>query len=212
MLIPDPQVKVKICGMTQLKDALFAVDQGATAVGFIFYNKSPRSVTMKAAREIIAKLPPFVDTVGVFVNETAERVNKVADYCGLDLVQLHGEESPAFCRKINRRVIKAFRIKDLQSFKKLEKYSVSGFLLDTFSENLHGGTGKVFDWNLAHRAKKMGPIILAGGLTSRNICQAIRQVRPYGVDVCSGVEKEPGIKDPEKVRAFLKNIRSGSKS
>jgi len=211
-LIPDPQVKVKICGMTQLKDALFAVDQGATAVGFIFYNKSPRSVTMKAAREIIAKLPPFVDTVGVFVNETAERVNKVADYCGLDLVQLHGEESPAFCRKINRRVIKAFRIKDLQSFKKLEKYSVSGFLLDTFSENLHGGTGKVFDWNLAHRAKKMGPIILAGGLTSRNICQAIRQVRPYGVDVCSGVEKEPGIKDPEKVRAFLKNIRSGSKS
>ena len=211
-MIPDPQVKVKICGMTQLKDALFAVDQGATAVGFIFYNKSPRSVTMKAAREIIAKLPPFVDTVGVFVNETAERVNKVADYCGLDLVQLHGEESPAFCRKINRRVIKAFRIKDLQSFKKLEKYSVSGFLLDTFSENLHGGTGKVFDWNLAHRAKKMGPIILAGGLTSRNICQAIRQVRPYGVDVCSGVEKEPGIKDPEKVRAFLKNIRSGSKS
>jgi phosphoribosylanthranilate isomerase len=212
MLIPDPQVKVKICGMTQLKDALFAVDQGATAVGFIFYNKSPRSVTMKAAREIIAKLPPFVDTVGVFVNETTERVNKVADYCGLDLVQLHGEESPAFCRKINRRVIKAFRIKDLQSFKKLEKYSVSGFLLDTFSENLHGGTGKVFDWNLAHRAKKMGPIILAGGLTARNICQAIRQVRPYGVDVCSGVEKEPGIKDPEKVRAFLKNIRSGSKS
>ena len=212
MLIPDPQVKVKICGMTQLKDALFAVDQGATAVGFIFYNKSPRSVTKKAAREIIAKLPPFVDTVGVFVNETAERVNKVADYCGLDLVQLHGEESPAFCRKINRRVIKAFRIKDLQSFKKLEKYSVSGFLLDTFSENLHGGTGKVFDWNLAHRAKKMGPIILAGGLTSRNICQAIRQVRPYGVDVCSGVEKEPGIKDPEKVRAFLKNISSGSKS
>ena len=211
-MIPDPQVKVKICGMTQLKDALFAVDQGATAVGFIFYNKSPRSVTMKAAREIIAKLPPFVDTVGVFVNETAERVNKVADYCGLDLVQLHGEESPAFCRKINRRVIKAFRIKDLQSFKKLEKYSVSGFLLDTFSENLHGGTGKVFDWNLAHRAKKMGPIILAGGLTARNICQAIRQVRPYGVDVCSGVEKEPGIKDPEKVRAFLKNIRSGSKS
>ena len=212
MLIPDPQVKVKICGMTQLKDALFAVDQGATAVGFIFYNKSPRSVTMKAAREIIAKLPPFVDTVGVFVNETAERVNKVADYCGLDLVQLHGEESPAFCRKINRRVIKAFRIKDLQSFKKLEKYSVSGFLLDTFSENLHGGTGKVFDWNLAHRAKKMGPISLAGGLTPRNICQALRQVRPYGVDVCSGVEKEPGIKDPEKVRAFLKNIRSGSKS
>jgi phosphoribosylanthranilate isomerase len=205
----NPQIKVKICGMTQLKDALFAVEQGADAVGFIFYKKSPRAVTMKTVRDIIAKLPPLVDTVGVFVNESAERVNKIADYCGLDLVQLHGEESPAFCRKIHRRVIKAFRVKDLQSTKQLEKYPVSGFLLDTFSDNMHGGTGKTFDWNLALPAKKMGPVILAGGLTPRNIRQAVRQVRPYGVDVCSGVEKSPGIKDLEKVRAFLKNIRSG---
>lgn len=208
----NPQTKVKICGMTQLKDALFAVEQGADAVGFIFYKKSPRAVTMKIVREIIAKLPPLVDTVGVFVNESADRVNKIADYCGLDLVQLHGEESPAFCRKIHRRVIKAFRVKDLQSIKELEKYPVSGFLLDTFSDNLHGGTGKTFDWNLALPAKKFGPVILAGGLTPRNIGQAVRQVRPYGVDVCSGVEESPGIKDLEKVRAFLKNIRSGSKS
>lgn len=206
------QIKVKICGMTQLKDALFAVEQGVDAVGFIFYKKSPRAVTMKTVREIITKLPPLVDTVGVFVNESAERLNKVADYCGLDLVQLHGEESPAFCRKIHRRVIKAFRVKDLQSIKQLEKFPVSGFLLDTFSDDLHGGTGKTFDWNLALPAKKMGPVILAGGLTPRNILQAVRQVRPYGVDVCSGVEKSPGIKDLEKVRAFLKNIRSGSKS
>ena len=206
------QIKVKICGMTQLKDALFAVEQGVDAVGFIFYKKSPRAVTMKTVREIITKLPPLVDTVGVFVNESAERLNKIADYCGLDLVQLHGEESPAFCRKIHRRVIKAFRVKDLQSIKQLEKFSVSGFLLDTFSDDLHGGTGKPFDWNLALPAKKMGPVILAGGLTPRNILQAVRQVRPYGVDVCSGVEKSPGIKDLEKVRAFLKNIRSGSKS
>jgi len=206
------QIKVKICGMTQLKDALFAVEQGVDAVGFIFYKKSPRAVTMKTVREIITKLPPLVDTVGVFVNESAERVNKIADYCGLDLVQLHGEESPAFCRKIHRRVIKAFRVKDLQSIKQLEKFPVSGFLLDTFSDDLHGGTGKPFDWNLALPAKKMGPVILAGGLTPRNILQAVRQVRPYGVDVCSGVEKSPGIKDLEKVRAFLKNIRSGSKS
>ncbi len=208
----NPQIKVKICGMTQLKDALFAVEQGADAVGFIFYKKSPRAVTMKTVREIIAKLPPLVDTVGVFVNETADRVNKIADYCGLDLVQLHGEESPAFCRKIHRRVIKAFRVKDLQSIKQLEKYPVSGFLLDTFSDNLQGGTGKTFDWNLALPAKKMGPVILAGGLTPRNIRQAVSRVRPYGVDVCSGVEESPGIKDLEKVRAFLKNIRSGSKS
>ena len=206
------QIKVKICGMTQLKDALFAVEQGVDAVGFIFYKKSPRAVTMKTVREIITKLPPLVHTVGVFVNESAERVNKIADYCGLDLVQLHGEESPAFCRKIHRRVIKAFRVKDLQSIKQLEKFPVSGFLLDTFSDDLHGGTGKTFDWNLALPAKKMGPVILAGGLTPRNILQAVRQVRPYGVDVCSGVEKSPGIKDLEKVRAFLKNIRSGSKS
>lgn len=205
------QVKVKVCGMTQWEDAKYAVEQGADAVGFIFYKKSPRSVTMKEAREIILKLPPFVDTVGVFVNESPDRVNKIADYCGLDLVQLHGEESPAFCRKIHRRVIKAFRVADLQSIKQMEKYSVSGFLLDTFCDDLHGGTGRTFDWNLALPAKKMGPVILAGGLTPRNVAQAVRQVRPYGVDVCSGVEKTPGIKDPEKVRAFLKNIRSGSR-
>lgn len=208
----NPQVKVKVCGMTQWEDAEYAVEQGADAVGFIFYKKSPRSVTMKEAREIILKLPPFVDTVGVFVNESPDRVNKIADYCGLDLVQLHGEESPAFCRKIHRRVIKAFRVADLHSIKQIEKYSVSGFLLDTFCDDLHGGTGKTFDWNLALPAKKMGPVILAGGLTPRNVAQAVRQVRPYGVDVCSGVEKTPGIKDPEKVRAFLKNIRSGGRS
>ena len=206
------QIKVKICGMTQLKDALFAVEQGVDAVGFIFYKKSPRAVTMKTVREIITKLPPLVDTVGVFVNESAERLNKIADYCGLDLVQLHGEESPAFCRKIHRRVIKAFRVKDLQSIKQLEKFPVSGFLLDTFSDDLHGGTGKTFDWNLALPAKKIGPVILAGGLTPSNIRQAVRRIRPYGVDVCSGVEKSSGIKDLEKVRSFLKNIRSGSKS
>ena len=207
-----PRVKIKICGMTQLKDALFAIEQGADAVGFIFYKKSPRSTTMKAVRDIILKLPPLAGTVGVFVDETVERVNKVADYCGLDMVQLHGDESPAFCRKIHRRVIKAFRVKDFQSIKKLRKYSVSGFLLDTFSDNLHGGTGKTFDWNLVLPAKKIGPVILAGGLTPSNIRQAVSQVRPYGVDVCSGVEKSPGVKDPEKVRAFLTNIRSGSKS
>ncbi len=198
--------------MTQLKDALFAVEQGADAVGFIFYKKSPRAVTMKAVREIILELPPFVDTVGVFVNESADRVNKIADYCGLDLVQLHGEESPAFCRKIHRRVIKAFRVTNLQSLRQMEKYPVTGFLLDTYCEDLRGGTGKPFDWNLALPAKKIGPVILAGGLTPRNVGQAVSRVRPYGVDVCSGVEKSPGIKDPEKVRAFLANIRSGSKS
>ena len=211
MVASEKQVKVKVCGMTSLKDALVAVEGGADAVGFIFYKKSPRSVTMKTVREIVLELPPFVNTVGVFVDETAEQINKIADYCNLDIIQLHGDESPIFCKKIRRKVIKAFRIKDMQSVKKLSSFQVSGFLLDTFSENLHGGTGKVFDWNLALPAKKFGPVIMAGGLTPNNVQQAVRQIRPYGVDVCSGVESEPGIKDHKKVRAFLNNAKAGRK-
>jgi phosphoribosylanthranilate isomerase len=212
MMASEKQVKVKVCGMTNLKDALVAVEEGADAVGFIFYKKSPRSVTMKLVREIVLELPPFVDTVGVFVDETADQINKIADYCDLDLIQLHGDESPTFCKKIRRRVIKAFRVKDMQSVKKLSSYQVSGFLLDTFSESLYGGTGKVFDWNLALPAKKIGPVIMAGGLTPNNVQQAIRQVRPYGVDVCSGVESQPGIKDHKKVRAFLENAKARRKT
>ena len=211
MVASEKQVKVKVCGMTSLKDALVAVEGGADAVGFIFYKKSPRSVTMKTVREIVLELPPFVDTVGVFVDETAEQINKISDYCNLDIIQLHGDESPTFCKKIRRKVIKAFRIKDMQSVKKLSSFQVSGFLLDTFSDNLHGGTGKVFDWNLALPAKKFGPVIMAGGLTPNNVQQAVRQIRPYGVDVCSGVESEPGIKDHKKVRAFLNNAKAGRK-
>lgn len=207
----DTQVKVKICGMTNLKDVKVAVDGGVDAVGFIFYKKSPRSVTMQAVREIVLELPPFVDSVGVFVNETAEQINKIADHCKLDRVQLHGDESPAFCKKIRRRVIKAIRVKDIQSLKKLSDYPVSSFLLDTFSEDQYGGTGKVFDWNLAYSAKKYGPIILAGGLTPINVHQAIQRIQPYGVDVCSGVESQPGIKDHKKMKAFLKNVKAERK-
>ena len=207
----DTQVKVKICGMTNLKDVKVAVDGGVDAVGFIFYKKSPRSVTMQAVRKIVLELPPFVDSVGVFVNETAEQINKIADRCNLDRVQLHGNESPSFCKKIRRRVIKAIRVKDIQSLKKLSDYPVSSFLLDTFSEDQYGGTGKVFDWNLAYPAKKYGPIILAGGLTPINVHQAIQRIQPYGVDVCSGVESQPGIKDHKKMKAFLKNVKAERK-
>ena len=207
----DTQVKVKICGMTNLNDVKVAVDGGVDAVGFIFYKKSPRSVTMQTVREIVLELPPFVDSVGVFVDETAEQINKIADRCNLDRVQLHGDESPAFCKKIRRRVIKAIRVKDIQSLKKLSDYPVSSFLLDTFSEDQYGGTGKVFDWNLAFPAKRYGPIILAGGLTPNNVRQAIQRIRPYGVDVCSGVESQPGIKDHKKMKAFLKNVKAERK-
>ena len=207
----DTQVKVKICGMTNLKDVKVAVDGGVDAVGFIFYKKSPRSVTMQAVRKIVLELPPFVDSVGVFVNETAEQINKIADRCNLDRVQLHGNESPTFCKKIRRRVIKAIRVKDIQSLKKLSDYPVSSFLLDTFSEDQYGGTGRVFDWNLAYPAKKYGPIILAGGLTPNNVRQAIQRIQPYGVDVCSGVESQPGIKDHKMMQTFLKNAKAGRK-
>ena len=207
----DTQVKVKICGMTNLKDVKVAVDGGVDAVGFIFYKKSPRSVTMQAVRKIVLELPPFVDSVGVFVNETAEQINKIADRCNLDRVQLHGNESPTFCKKIRRRVIKAIRVKDIQALKKLSDYPVSSFLLDTFSEDQYGGTGRVFDWNLAYPAKKYGPIILAGGLTPNNVRQAIQRIQPYGVDVCSGVESQPGIKDHKKMQIFLKNVKAERK-
>ena len=203
--------KIKVCGMTSLEDTLVAVDAGADAVGFIFYKKSPRSVTIKTVCEIVDGLPPFVDAIGIFVNESAEQINKIADRCKLDRVQLHGDETPAFCKKIRRRVIKAIRVKDIQSLKKLSDFPVSGFLLDTFSEEQRGGTGKVFDWNLVHPAKKYGTVILAGGLTPNNVRQAIHRVKPYGVDVCSGVESLPGIKDHKKVKAFIKNAKAGLK-
>ncbi len=205
----NPPVKVKVCGTTRLKDALLAVEYGADAIGFIFYKKSPRYVTAKTAKEICSKLPPFVHRVGVFVNETADKINRIVDRCGLDAVQLHGDESPAFCKKIKCRVIKAVRVKDAASLKEMSRYAVDGFLLDTYKEDQWGGTGKVFDWELAARAKKYGSVIIAGGLNPRNVKAAIRKVQPYGVDVSSGVEQSPGKKDPKKVKAFLKAVRRG---
>jgi phosphoribosylanthranilate isomerase len=203
----QPRVKIKICGTTNLKDALFAVDSGADAIGFIFYKKSPRYILQKDAKDIVAKLPPFVETVGVFVNETSDKVNRIAEQCKLTAIQLHGDESPAFCRRIKRRVIKAYRVKDTNSFKGMADYDVSGFLLDSYNDESKGGTGKTFDWNLALRAKKQGPIILAGGLNPYNVYTAIHRVKPYGVDVCSGVEKSPGIKDSVKIDEFIKSVR-----
>ncbi len=200
---PAADVKVKICGNTNLKDALLAVEAGADALGFIFYRKSPRFVSMQTVKQIVQVLPPFVETVGVFVDETAERINRIAETCKLDAVQLHGKETPAFCRRIRRKVIKAVRVENAASLKGLDRYPVSGFLLDAWSEKAPGGTGETFDWNWVHRGKKFGPVILAGGLTPANVRQAVKRVQPYAVDVCSGVEKSLGVKDPDKVRAFV---------
>ena len=204
----QPRVKVKVCGTTSLKDALLIANNGADAVGFIFYKESPRNISPKEVKEIVAQMPPLIETIGVFVNETSDKINRIAEQCRLTAVQLHGTESPAFCRRIKRRVIKAIRVKDAESLKGISGYNVSGFLLDTYDDECKGGTGKIFDWNLALRAKKQGPVILAGGLNPYNVYTAIHRVRPYGVDVCSGVEKLPGIKDPTKIREFIKSVRN----
>ncbi len=203
----QPRVRVKICGTTSLKDALLAVESGADAVGFIFYKESPRNISQKDVKEIVVQLPPFVESIGVFVNETSDKVNRIAEQCRLTAVQLHGDESPAFCRRIKRRVVKAVRVKDAESLKGMSDFDVSGFLLDAYNEESRGGTGRVFDWNLALRAKKQGPVIIAGGLNPYNVYTAIHRVKPYGVDVCSGVEKSPGVKDPEKISEFIKAVR-----
>lgn len=204
------RVKIKICGMTSIEDTLLAVKGGADAVGFIFYKKSPRAVSAKTVKSIVSALPPFIETVGVFVNETADRINRIADSCNLSAVQLHGDESPAFCKKIRRKVIKAVRVQGKESFKGLSSYKVSAFLLDAFSEEQRGGTGETFDWRLVSEGKKYGPIILAGGLDPKNVAHAIQKVKPYAVDVCSGVERQPGQKDPVRLKAFIKAVHGGN--
>lgn len=197
-------VKVKICGITTLEDALTAIEAGADALGFVFYSASPRHVSTEQAADIIRKLPPFVQTVGLFVDEKMTVVNAIADHCRLDVIQLHGEETPAYCESVNRRVIKAFRVKDISTLNLLVPYHVSGYLLDAWSPDAHGGTGQVFNWDIAAEAVLGGRnIILAGGLTPENITESIRKVHPYGVDVSSGVEYAPGRKDAFKVRRFV---------
>ncbi|MDP3181919.1 MAG: phosphoribosylanthranilate isomerase [Desulfobaccales bacterium] len=202
-------VRIKICGITNLEDALLATRLGAHALGFIFYPQSPRKVDAEAARAIIAQLPPLVLSVGVFVDEEAAVVRELAARVGLDWLQLHGQESPEYCRSLGRKVIKAFRIKDEASLAILAVYNgaAQAFLLDTYRSGQVGGTGESFDWQLAREAKKYGPIILAGGLTPENVARAIKIAQPQAVDVASGVEATPGKKDPEKLRAFFAAVR-----
>ena len=202
-------VSVKICGITNLEDALLAADLGADALGFIFYPPSPRSVAPDAARAIIAQLPPFVTTVGVFVDEEAATVKELAVGVGLDWLQLHGRETPEYCRSLDRRIIKAFRIQDEKSLAGLAAYrgAAQAFLLDTYKKGQVGGTGETFDWDLAREARKYGPVILAGGLTPENVAQAMDAAQPQAVDVASGVEAAPGKKDPEKLRAFFAAVK-----
>ena len=196
-------VRVKICGITTVDDALMAVAAGADAIGLVFYDKSPRALLPEQAAAIVRALPPFIQAVGLFVNADIAIVNATADACRLDIVQLHGEEPPEFCGLVERRVIKAFRVRDEASLEPMRNYRIAGFLLDAWSPHAHGGTGATFNWELARAAATHGPIILAGGLTPGNVRTAVDIVAPYGVDVSSGVESAPGRKDPEKVREFI---------
>jgi phosphoribosylanthranilate isomerase len=204
-------VHVKICGITSVEDAQAAVEAGADALGFVFYPPSPRYVTPAQAKQIAQTLPPFVTTVGLFVDVALDMVNDIAARCGLDRIQLHGRETPEFCRRVKQPVIKAFRIKNADSMAHLSGYSVSAYLLDTYVAGaLPGGTGASFAWHLAAQAKPYGPVILAGGLTPENVETAIAQIRPYGVDVSTGVERAPGLKDHRKVHEFIVRAKAAA--
>lgn len=200
--------QVKICGITRLVDAEAAVEWGANALGFIFA-KSPRQITPQKARDITRKVSPFVKTVGVFVNEQSAEILKIMDFCGLDLAQLHGEESVSACSKLAPRVIKAFRVRGEETLKEMVGYKdhVRAILLDTYQKGLNGGTGKNFDWHLAIKAKEMGiPMVLSGGLDPENVLAALEKVNPSAIDVSSGIEESPGIKDHERMRMFMEKV------
>ena len=202
-------LKVKICGITSQTDASAAVEAGADALGFMFYELSSRYLAPEQAAPILASLPPFVSKVGVFVNASADTVRKIAAQCGLDTLQFHGDESPEFCKRFAPlKVIKAFRMQDANSLNSLEHFATDAWLLDSYSPNQIGGTGTTFNWELAAQAREAGrPVILAGGLNAENIAEAIHQVWPYAVDVSSGVESAPGRKDASLMRAFIAAVR-----
>ena len=203
------RTRIKVCGITGKEDARAAVAAGADGLGFIFVKQSPRLVDPDMVRAITGELPPFVDSIGVFCDEKIEVVEEIVNYCRLTLVQLHGSESPEYCRTVSCPVIKSFAIHRQSESEELAAYSgvVSGFLLDTYHKDMAGGTGMVFDWELVEQIQPPGPIILAGGLNPENVGEAIRQVKPFAVDVNSGVEYQPGRKDTDKLKSFADEVR-----
>lgn len=201
--------EIKICGITRMEDAAHAAACGADALGFIFYRKSPRGISPAAATTIIARLPARVCKVGVFVNEKAAVIRKTAAACGLDMLQLHGDESPAYCRGIAGRklLIKALPLTVAADLRQAALYPVAAILVDARDGDRYGGTGKSASWELAAQLGKTGPVILAGGLNRDNIRTALRTVRPRAVDINSGVETAPGVKDPARVAEIIRIIR-----
>lgn len=204
-----PIVRSKICGITRVEDALVAAEAGADAIGLVFYPKSPRAVSIAQARAIISALPPFITTVGLFVNASRCELNETLDAVPLDMLQFHGDETPADCEGFHRPWYKALRVKPGEDIRlQVDRYAgASAILLDTFVAGTPGGTGEVFDWSLIP-AGLSKPLILAGGLTCQNIQQALSEVRPFAVDVSGGVELSKGVKDAERVREFVGLVRA----
>lgn len=206
------RIKAKICGITNTEDALASIKAGCDALGFVFYKKSPRYIDPKKARDIIMGLPKNVIKVGVFVNSNEETVKRIAKTCGLDILQFHGDESPEFCSRFkDYKVIKAFRIKDGLDLESILRYHPFAFLFDTYTETQIGGSGKSFDWKLIRHVDGIKrPIFLSGGLTEKNVRQAIDCVRPDWVDVSSSVEIIPGKKNHKKVENFIRAAKEKS--
>jgi phosphoribosylanthranilate isomerase len=201
--------EIKICGITNVDDALCAAESGADAVGFIFHPASPRYIVPERAKEIVAALPRGIATVGVFVNREAEEVARTVEDCGLDLIQLHGDESPEYCRRFPpERIIKAVFPRTPKDLRALAAYRVRAFLVDFRDEDRYGGTGKRADWGLAARLRESRPLILAGGLDAENIGEALAAVAPHAVDINSGCERAPGIKDHDRIRRIIGMIRA----
>ncbi|HYG33779.1 MAG TPA: phosphoribosylanthranilate isomerase [Clostridia bacterium] len=201
--------KVKICGITNATDALASAQAGADALGFVFYEPSPRYVSVATAAAITRQLPPFILKVGVFVNASEELVSTATRECGLNLLQFHGDEPPDYCVQFGVMSMKAFRIRDQASLSELPKFPTDAWLLDAYTAGKLGGTGETFNWGLASQAQLHGrPIFLAGGLTPGNVAEAVRQVKPFAVDVSSGVEVTPGKKDLAKVTAFIQAAKA----
>ena len=197
-------VTVKICGITSEADALAAAEAGVDAIGLMFYEGSPRHVTLEQAKAISAALPPHVMRVGVFVNAEEAFVHQALTECMLNILQFHGDETPEECSRYPVMTLKAFRVQGEETLAQLEAYPSAGYLLDAYVKDALGGTGATFNWDLAVRAQEFGkPIFLAGGLTPENVAEAVRKVQPFGVDVSSGVEIEPGRKDAEQMRTFV---------
>jgi phosphoribosylanthranilate isomerase len=198
-------IPTKICGITNLDDANVAVENGASAIGFIFYEKSPRTISINNAKSISKHLPKTIARVGVFVNHEKDFIRLAISEVPLDMIQLHGDETPDFCNQFDVAILKALRIKNEASLSVMDQYDVAVFLLDTFSNDQYGGTGETFDWSVLNRKYKT-PIILSGGLNSENILDAIDAVNPSAVDVNSGVESSPGKKDYNKLKSLFKNL------